>query len=507
MLKDAKKKKKKKDDEEHGAMDAIGTKFGVSGGGKSWQEKLAGGLGTAAGKLEGGKKKVVAGAKAGAKAVGDKIGEVLDYVGKPGKLLDAVLGKFGVDFGNVKGEIPKDMMWDGMWKGLKGGVKTLFDGWLTEADGAGDGGYVDLSKGINFGFAPTAAAAAAQGYPFPRPHMGLDINYKYGEKLYSTLGGKGTGKSGYNGGFGNSMWLKSGNLEAIYGHMSKLAWNGTRSVKPGSYLGRVGSTGDSTGPHLHYEMRRNGKPFDPTKWLKSNNGSGKGGGKYGKQIKQALGMAGLPQTNKYIKAWQEQARTESTFNPRAKNPSGASGLVQVKPGTFNQYKLPGHGNIWNPLDNLIAGMRYAKARYGTKGMLNQIGHGLPYKTGGIINSSGMYQLAEDNHSEVVIPLDPARSSDAMKLMNYASSKIKDKKNKRPNQVSSRYSNGNSKDNSNEVLNALVQMVAGQQEEISLLKQLVASSRNIEEKPMGFNEKDISQAQGARGRMAKFNKGI
>ena len=262
MLKDIKKKKKKKDDEEHGAMDAIGTRFGVAGGGKSWQEKLAGGLGAAAGKLEGGKKKVVAGAKAGAKVAGDKIGELLDYVGKPGKLVDAVLGKFGVKFPKVKGQIPKDMMWDPMWKQLKNGTRTLFDGWLTEAEGAGDGGYVDLSKGINFGFAPTAAAAAAQGYPFPRPHMGLDINYKYGEKLYSTLAGKGTGKSGYNGGFGNSMWLKSGNLEAIYGHMSKLAWNGTRSVKPGSYLGKVGSTGDSTGPHLHYEMRRNGKPFE-----------------------------------------------------------------------------------------------------------------------------------------------------------------------------------------------------------------------------------------------------
>ena len=248
MLKDIKKKKKKKDDEEHGAMDAIGSRFGVAGGGKSWQEKLAAGLGSAAGKLEGGKKKVVAGAKAGAKVAGDKIGELLDYVGKPGKLVDAVLGKFGVKFPKVKGQIPKDMMWDPMWKQLKNGTRTLFDGWLTEAEGAGDGGYVDLSKGINFGFAPTAAAAAAQGYPFPRPHMGLDINYKYGEKLYSTLAGKGTGKSGYNGGFGNSMWLKSGNLEAIYGHMSKLAWNGTRSVKPGSYLGKVGSTGDSTGP-------------------------------------------------------------------------------------------------------------------------------------------------------------------------------------------------------------------------------------------------------------------
>lgn len=399
MLKDFKKKKKKHDDKEHGAFDAIG-EFGPGAGGVA--EWIAGNAGSLAGKGAKKKKELEAGTKAAKKVAGDKIGELLDYVGKPGKLLDAVLGKFGVKFPKIKGQIPKDMMWDPMWKSLKNGTRTLFDGWLTEAEGAGDGGYVDLSKGINFGF------GFPPGYPFNRPHNGLDINYKYGEKLYSTLAGPATGKSGYNGGFGNSMWIKSGPLQAIYGHMSKLAWTGTKQVKPGSYLGKSGgdpsrqgkNAGDSTGPHLHYEMRRNGKPFDPTKWLKSNNGGGGASGKWSGNIKKALKLAGLPTSGAYVKAWAKQIQTESGGNAKALGGTDgladgrAKGLVQVKPGTFNAYKLPGHGNIWNGLDNLIAGIRYAKSRYGAKGMLSVIGKGHGYAKGTDAARAGLANVFE-----------------------------------------------------------------------------------------------------------------
>ncbi|PTI10692.1 hypothetical protein BU096_00535 [Staphylococcus xylosus] len=435
-------------------------------------------------------------------------GDVMDYVTNPGKLVGKVMKHFGVDFSSIKGAMGGVM--DFGYSGLKNGLKDLVTGWFDELEGGdGDGGYIDLSRGINFGFARTAAEAAAQGYPFPRAHHGLDINYPYGTTVQSTVSGKATGSHGWNGGFGNMMSIKSGIMEVIYGHLSKLNWTGTKSVKPGTVLGKSGGdpsrqgvgAGSSTGPHLHYEMRKNGVPFDPTNWLKKNNGGGKAGGKYGSTIKQALGMAGLPQTAQYIKAWQSQARTESTFNPRAKNPSGASGLVQVKPGTFNQYKLPGHGNIWNPLDNLIAGMRYAKARYGTKGMLNQIGHGLPYKTGGVINENGMYNLAEDGHSEVVVPLDPARASDAMKLITYAQSKVKDKKNKRPSQMG-KVSNGND----NQMLNYMARQLEATQKQVELLTQLVASNQRIEQKPTGVSENEMSRAQGKRAQMMAYNMG-
>lgn len=446
----------------------------------------------------------------GANFLKESMGDVMEWMDKPKKLLEKVIKDMGVNFDFLGGgTIPGELM-SGMYKKIKDGIVDLFTSWFSE-QGSGDSGFLDLSHGINFGFAQTAAEALAQGYPFPRAHHGLDIGYPYGTKVFSTTGGTATASKGWNGGFGNMVSVKSGTMETIYGHLSKLAFGGSKKVKPGDYIGKSGGdpskqgreAGSSTGSHLHYEMRWGGIPKDPTSWLKENNGGGKGSGKYGSTIKQALGMAGLPQTSKYIKAWQEQARTESTFNPKAKNPSGASGLVQVKPGTFNAFKLSGHGDIWNPLDNLIAGMRYAKATYGPKKMLDRIGHGLPYKTGGIINSEGMYNLAEDGHSEVVVPLDPARANDAMKLIGYAQSKIKDKKNKRPNDMSNKY---NSQSNGGDNTNLLMQMIGELQEQNGYLKEIVRSNKGIEGQPKGFTERDISQAQGKKAQMMAYNMG-
>lgn len=495
--------------------------------GDAWDSTKAG----AAKVVDGGKavvSKTLETAAKGKDWLKDKVGDVMDWIEKPGKLLNKVLEGFGVNmdaFGIAKAaSLPRDMM-SGMFGKLKKAATDTFKKWMEE-QGAGDGGYIDLSKGINFGFTNSAAEAARMGYPFPRAHHGLDINYKFGEKVYSTLAGKGTGKSGYNGGFGNSMWLNNGKgVEAIYGHLSKLAWNGTKSVKPGDYLGKVGSTGDSTGPHLHYEMRWNGVAKDPTSWLKKNNGGGKAGGKYGSTIKQALGMAGLPQTNKYIKAWQEQARTESTFNPKARNPSGASGLVQVKPATFNQYKLPGHGNIWNPLDNLIAGMRYAKARYGKGGMLSQIGHGLPYAKGTNSATKGLHQVFEEGGEimqmrggETVIPNDVSiqafKQIATSDIFSRTQSAVYDgisryADNIRENEKNKQNSNVNQIDNSSyykQMIERQDKTISKLEQSVDLLTKIVASAINIEQQPKGFNERNVSQAQGKRARLSAYSKG-
>lgn len=402
-LSNKKPKKKKKDDEFFGDV---------------W-DKTKDGAKVVSGKVvEGGKavvNKSLEVAAKGKKWLGDKVGDVMDWIEKPGKLLDKVLEGFGVSmkgFGIPKAaSLPYDMM-KGMFGKLKKAATDTFKNWMEE-QGGGDGGYIDLSKGINFPFSPHGRAP---GYPFPYPHMGVDLNYVY-DKLYSVASGTATAKT-TAGGFGKHMWIKKGNMDYIYGHMSKFAFNGSKKVKPGDYLGVSGNTGMSSGPHLHFEVRKNGTPIDPIKWLKQNDGGGGKSGKWNGDIKKALKIAGLPTSGAYVKAWSKQIQTESGGNPKAHggddglSDGRAKGLVQVKPGTFNAYKAKGHGNIWNGLDNLIAGMNYAKARYGKSGMLQVIGKGHGYATGTNSAKRGLNRVFEEGGEimqmrggETVIPND------------------------------------------------------------------------------------------------------
>lgn len=383
-LSNKKPKKKKKDDEFFGDV---------------W-DKTKDGAKVVSGKVvEGGKavvNKSLEVAAKGKKWLGDKVGDVMDWIEKPGKLLDKVLEGFGINldsFGITKSaSLPFDMM-KGMFGKLKKAATDTFKNWMEEQ--GGDGGYIDLSKGINFPFSPHGRAP---GYPFAGPHMGVDLNY-INDKLYSVLNGKATARKGWNGGFGNMVDIVKGNLKVIYGHMSKHAFSGSKNVKPGDYLGVSGNSGRSSGPHLHFEVQKNGTPIDPIKWLKKNDGGGKSG-KWNGDIKKALKIAGLPTSGAYVKAWQKQIQTESGGNPKALGGTDgladgrAKGLVQVKPGTFNAYKAKGHGNIWNGLDNLIAGMNYAKARYGKSGMLSVIGKGHGYATGTNNAPRGLAQVFE-----------------------------------------------------------------------------------------------------------------
>lgn len=99
-----------------------------------------------------------------------------------------------------------------------------------------------------------------------RRHQGVDLPLKVGDPVYATFTGK-VRVSKYWGAFGNLVIIRHDNgLETFYAHLSKRNVEVGDWVNAGDVIGLGGSTGRSTGPHLHYETRYNGYAFDP-QWL------------------------------------------------------------------------------------------------------------------------------------------------------------------------------------------------------------------------------------------------
>lgn len=98
-------------------------------------------------------------------------------------------------------------------------------------------------------------------------HKGLDFKGKQGEIVKSTASGKVT-YAGRRGGYGNCIVINHGNgFETYYGHLSRILISQGEQVKAGDNIGKIGSTGRSTGPHLHYEIHKNGKIINPRSFL------------------------------------------------------------------------------------------------------------------------------------------------------------------------------------------------------------------------------------------------
>ncbi|NBB47671.1 peptidoglycan DD-metalloendopeptidase family protein [Rhizobium sp. CRIBSB] len=98
-------------------------------------------------------------------------------------------------------------------------------------------------------------------------HAGIDFRAPTGTEIRSTGAGK-VVTAGFSGGYGNMVEIDHGlGLRTRYGHMSRILVSEGDGIEPGQVLGLSGSTGRSTGPHLHYEVRRNGDPVDPMRFL------------------------------------------------------------------------------------------------------------------------------------------------------------------------------------------------------------------------------------------------
>jgi murein DD-endopeptidase MepM/ murein hydrolase activator NlpD len=94
----------------------------------------------------------------------------------------------------------------------------------------------------------------------------VDVEARYGEPVRATADGR-VVFAAHRGGYGRLVILDHGNgITTFYGHLSRITVRVGQLVKRGHILGRAGSTGRSTGPHVHYEVRVNDRPVNPLRF-------------------------------------------------------------------------------------------------------------------------------------------------------------------------------------------------------------------------------------------------
>ncbi|WZX99616.1 peptidoglycan DD-metalloendopeptidase family protein [Bacillus sp. FSL W7-1360] len=281
---------------------------------------------------------------------GDKgiLSKIWDAITDPVSLLKSGLAMLGV-------KIPKGVTVAGkaalggfnkVFDAGKGWIKSKIDGFFGGDDGNGGGGSGRAGWGAPFRL--TSAFNPGRRHPITgriQAHRGDDWAAPQGTPIPAQAGGR-VSFSGRAGGFGNLIRIVSGELERYYAHNMRNFVRVGQIVQPGQTIGLVGSTGDSTGPHVHYEVRRRGVPI----------------------------------------------------NPRG------------------------------------------------------------FATGGLINKDGFYRLAEGGYPEFVIPTDPSRRTDAMKLLALAGKQIAGNKsgNKRPHQLS--HTGASSGDTDDSLLKELIKKI-------------------------------------------------
>jgi murein DD-endopeptidase MepM/ murein hydrolase activator NlpD len=134
--------------------------------------------------------------------------------------------------------------------------------------------------GVSQGFGPTdfglEASRSVDGVFYPHFHTGLDITAPVGTPVHAAADGVvavaavSTGPDGQMIGYGEYVVIAHpGGFASLYGHLSALAVHAGDTVHQGEIIGYCGSTGNSTGPHLHFEVRVNGDPVDPMAYVGS----------------------------------------------------------------------------------------------------------------------------------------------------------------------------------------------------------------------------------------------
>ncbi|RIM08443.1 phage tail tape measure protein [Staphylococcus chromogenes] len=430
-----------------------------------------------------------------AKWLSDKVGDVMDYMDNPGKLFNKVMSLMGVNFSSltkgmgIVGDITR-----AAWERIKkGAIEWIKGGFEAQA---GDGSVFDGFKILQPYSAPPKPPNP--NYPFNGGvHHGVDYDTPVGTPIRTPMGGR--VRSWYdNYGGGKAITVSKGKTFLWFMHLSQQLRKTGEQIKAGQLIGKSGNTGSMTNyRHLHFQVNQGGEAnrfsTDPIPWLRKNDktGGGKGypsgsGAAYASRIiRQAQNVLGGRYKSRHIHdAMMRLAKRESNYQPNAVNNwdinaqrgTPSKGLFQMIQPTFMANAKSGYTNFNNPLHQGISALQYIVRRYGWGGFNRAAAYA--YKTGGLIKNAGWYNIAEGGYPEWVIPTDPSRRSDAMKLLALAAQDInrgKQSGNKRPGQLPNVNRGGS--DNTE----LLLQMIENQQQQINVLMQIARSNQTVAEK--------------------------
>lgn len=300
----------------------------------------------------------------------------------------------------------KDSLIDNAVKYVQGFFDQFSD---TSDDGSGAG-----SLAPHFG----SPFKMSSGYG-PRSggfHKGIDFAAPLGTPIPAQYGGT-VVQAGPASGFGNWVVIKpsGASVDTIYGHMKRMKVKTGQHVKAGQIIAWVGSEGQSSGPHVHYELRAGlgGKSYNPmTYGTSAGNPSGHSVNRWRPYVVRALKANGFAATDSQVSAWMKVIKRESNGDPSVVNhwdknallghPS--MGLVQTIMPTFRANMFKGHTNPLNGYDDLLAGIRYMKRIYGSgPSAFARVSGPMGYDSGGRVMKKQLAWLAENNPEYVVNP--------------------------------------------------------------------------------------------------------
>ncbi len=384
----------------------------------------------------------------GTKWLGDKVGDVMDFIDNPGKLLNYVLKAFGVDFSSltkgmgIVGDITK-----ASWNKIKS--KAI--NWIKEGleSQAGDGSVFDSFRILQPYSAPPKPPNP--NYPFNGGvHHGVDYDTPTGTPIRTPMGGR--VRSWYdNYGGGKAITVQKGRTFLWFMHLSEQLRRTGEQIKAGQLIGKSGNTGSMTNyRHLHFQVNQGGESnrysTDPIPWLRKNDktgGKNSPGGSGSENARRAIRTAQNILGGQYKASWithemMRVARRESNYtanavnnwdsNARAGTPS--RGMFQMIDPSFRAYAKSGYNNPLNPTHQAISAMRYIVGKWvprrtgSWRAAFKRAGD-YAYATGGKVYN-GLYHLGEEGYPEWVIPTDPARKNEAMKMLHYAAAEVRKK---------------------------------------------------------------------------------